>query len=133
MDEIKAPSTLIQINLKTHLFSPVWPTVHTKTAFSVTENVFVFEFIWISVQGAKIKLKSLMLPQMSQITLRLFIYLFFVRPKTFLSHLLLWLLLNSIKEVIYRILNVVVIKSFKVARGYFWERRCSFLNRVFGM
>ena len=28
---------------------------------------------------------------------------------------------------------LAVCKQFKVARGYFWERRCSFLNRVFGM
>ena len=30
--------TLIRINLKTHLFFPVWPFVHTKTAFSVAKN-----------------------------------------------------------------------------------------------
>ena len=63
-EKVKAPSTLILINLKTHLFSPVWPTVHTKTMFSVTENgAFLKRFPgwtnlktparWCSVDGRK--------------------------------------------------------------------------------
>ena len=35
---VQATSTLSRINLKTQLFSPDRPSVHTKTAFSVTEN-----------------------------------------------------------------------------------------------
>ena len=35
----KAPSTLIRINFRMHLFfSPVWPTVHNKTVFSIIED-----------------------------------------------------------------------------------------------